>query len=278
MLPEGCRLQWRAAQTVQLQNRRVALTQTKSRRETTGSEESDIIPFCSFDIFDITTGILCSAPPWRDKSNRIGLGRYHKWRARLLRAAASADTVVAHWQGNNRCHLFRLNSRWLGGETLISWDLNYLDAQTEPSDRLPPDRYSPLLQLERRVQTDAEPVSGKLFQRVNEKSPSRKRWPMSNLNNLTTDVCLLSASFNRFRFYKHSPLFAYSCCEYSYRIFWYTDLHSLASLLGLPVPLLINTNIWSANHMAASLRIWACKNTHAEVQTGFLNITMSSLY
>lgn len=36
----------------------------------------------------------------------------------------------------------------MGG--LISSDLNYLDAQAKPSNRLPPDRYSPLLQFERR--------------------------------------------------------------------------------------------------------------------------------
>lgn len=43
---------------------------------------------------------------------------------------------------------------------LISRDLNYLDAQAEASDRLPPDRHRPLLediQLEaERVQGDAE--------------------------------------------------------------------------------------------------------------------------
>lgn len=132
--------------------RTVALTQTNKRRgKMTGSGEKKPWPFCSFDIFDITTGILCSAPPYREKSKRIGLRRYHKWRTRLLRSTSLADTVVAHWQGNNQCHLFRLNSRSLGGAALICWDLNYLDAQTEPSNRLSPDRYSPLLQLERRV-------------------------------------------------------------------------------------------------------------------------------
>lgn len=47
---------------------------------------------------------------------------------------------------------------------LITRDLNYLDAQAKASDRLPPDRYRPLLediQLEpERVQSEAERVRG----------------------------------------------------------------------------------------------------------------------
>lgn len=55
-----------------------------------------------------------------------------------------------------------LNLEKLGEMGLIARDLNYLDAQAKASDRLPPDRYRPLLeeiQLEaERVRSDAEGV------------------------------------------------------------------------------------------------------------------------
>lgn len=44
----------------------VSKTNTESKmkvKKKTHTHNKNNIPFCSFDIFDITTGILCSAPP-----------------------------------------------------------------------------------------------------------------------------------------------------------------------------------------------------------------------
>lgn len=63
-------------------NEKNHLSKTNKKSKMEEVVKSNNIPFCSFDIFDITTGILCSAPPCTDKLNHTELQRHHKHRLR----------------------------------------------------------------------------------------------------------------------------------------------------------------------------------------------------
>lgn len=73
------------------QQNHLSKTNRKSKMEEV--VKSSNIPFCSFDIFDITTGILCSAPPWGDKWNQTELQRNHKHRQRRRHSKATNFSV-----------------------------------------------------------------------------------------------------------------------------------------------------------------------------------------